>query len=148
MQKQTAETIKSVDYGYLINEIAHILTLSMNSVLKSLGLTFPRFRIICFLCEHPDIEVCQRDLEILLCIRASSISSLVEKLLENGHVTTSRSGKFTRLHITDKGKSVYKLLGDKKNEVDEILLSGMTNEQRSSLLSLLTILKMNLVNIQ
>ena len=81
-------------------------------------------------------DVNQRDLEHALGIKASSVSSLVRNLEQKGLIYSERLPQDTRnkrILLTEKGLQLRDMLDRTRDQAEDALIAGLTEEQVETL---------------
>lgn len=94
-------------------------------------------------------KVCQRDVERVLNLRPSSVSTLISNLTAEGYVMRTSSEGDARvkyIELTPKGEELCLKNRELMDKCDEIIQSALNAEERASLQSLLLKIMKNLDN--
>lgn len=125
------------DIGFLITNISYAVRQYFDKCFSDYDVTYPQSRVLTRLFRQLGKEnVNQRDLEYALGIKASSVSSLVRNLEQKGFIRCERLPQDTRnkrVILTEKGMEVQKVLADARNQAEENMVKGLTEEQQELL---------------
>ncbi len=125
------------DIGFLITNISYAVRQYFDKCFSDYDVTYPQSRVLTRLFRQLGREdVNQRDLEYALGIKASSVSSLVRNLEQKGFIRCERLPQDTRnkrVILTEKGMEVQKVLADARNQAEENMVKGLTEEQQELL---------------
>ncbi len=104
-------------------------------------------RIICFISDHHDEDVFQRDIESTFSITRSAASKAVDILVARGLIQRSPveyDARLKKLSLTPEGSKVTTLLEDNHNALNEIMAKGFTKEEFDNLTDYLIRIRKNL----
>lgn len=125
------------DIGFLITNISYAVRQYFDKCFSDYDVTYPQSRVLTRLFRQLGKEnVNQRDLEYALGIKASSVSSLVRNLEQKGFIRCERLPQDTRnkrVILTEKGMEVQKVLADARNQAEENMVKGLSEEQQELL---------------
>lgn len=91
--------------------------------------------------------IVQKDLERTMKLRGSSITSLLQGLERKGFISRStgnEDGRTKRVDITEKGRAVIEEVESSFQELERLLVEGMSEEEKAIYLRLLRISYRNL----
>ncbi|MFP3728833.1 MarR family winged helix-turn-helix transcriptional regulator [Priestia filamentosa] len=131
--------------GYLIQQISHLVIQLHNEKLEREGVTSSQERLLTLL--YIKNGATQSELQQDLLIKPSSVTKLVDVLERKGLVTRISGGKdarVKRIHLTEKGKLLEEELWSIKNEMEAQIGKSLSEEQHSSLVNLLHVIKKDL----
>ena len=87
-------------------------------------------------------EIVQKDLERTMKLRGSSITSLLQGLERKGFISRStgnEDGRTKLVDITEKGRAVIEEVESSFQELEQLLVEGMSEEEKATFLHLLRI---------
>lgn len=124
---------KNLDIGYMITNISYGIRQYFGNLFAEYDVTYPQSRVLTRLFSKLGKgDVNQRDLEYALGIKASSVSSLVRNLEQKGLITCERLPQDTRnkrILLTEKGMQLRDCLEKARNQAENALVEGLTEEQ-------------------
>lgn len=106
-----------------------------------------RGQILCFLCDHKDQELYQRDVEELFCIRRSTASHFLKALEQEGMIlrqSVPRDARLKRLTPTERALGLHEEFRQKSRQLEEILSGGLTEEEVAQFLAVARKIRRNL----
>lgn len=136
----------SAHFGPLLGYCDHQVHKFMNRLLREYDVTPMQCRTLVFLRDVKD-EVNQKTLEKFLMVKPSTVNGIVDRLEEKGMLrrTTSREdGRCRILVLTEAGMRFYDNFLAAEQQVNERLECGFSEEERETLIGLLTRLARNL----
>jgi DNA-binding MarR family transcriptional regulator len=131
--------------GYLIKQSQHAFRACMDRQLRRLNLTASQYALMTAIDETPGSS--GAELARLCFIKPQSVSGLVDGLLEQKLIdrTSSRThGRIIEVRLTALGRERLRKAEVRVRALEEIMLVGMTTEQRSSLSTMLRLCVENL----
>lgn len=127
------EKNQNPDIGYMITNISYGIRQYFGNLFAEYDVTYPQSRVLTRLFARLGKgDVNQRDLEYALGIKASSVSSLVRNLEQKGLITCERLPQDTRnkrILLTEKGMQLRDCLEQARNQAENALVEGLTEEQ-------------------
>ena len=133
-RQKKVDNTENPDIGYMITNISYGLRQYFDRLYANYDITYPQSRVLTRLFSQLDKgDVNQRDLEYALGIKASSVSSLVRNLEQKGFVRCERVPEDTRnkrVLLTEKGLEVRYLLDNARDQAEEALVKGLSDEQQ------------------
>ena len=125
------------DVGYMITNISYAIRQYFGNLFSEYGITYPQSRVLTRLfAQMGKGDVNQRDLEHALGIKASSVSSLVRNLEQKGLIYSERLPQDTRnkrILLTEKGLQLRDRLDRTRDQAEDALIAGLTEEQVETL---------------
>lgn len=88
--------------------------------------------IMCYLCEHPNSELCQHDIEHVFCIRRSTTSRFLTMLEECGLVERHSAPNDARRKLivpTPKALSIYAQILQRQEELEDCITENISPEE-------------------
>ena len=131
--------------GYLIKQSQQAVRTSMDQELRRLDLTTSQYALMTAIDETPGSS--GAELARLCFITPQSVSELVNGLLEQKLIerTSSKThGRVIEVRLTTLGRERLRRAEVRVRALEEIMLVGMTTEQRSSLSNMLRLCVENL----
>src|SRR5579862_6227194 len=131
--------------GYLIKQSQQAVRTSMDQELRRLNLTTSQYALMTAIDETPGSS--GAELARLCFITPQSVSGLVDGLLEQKLIerTSSKThGRVIEVRLSTLGRERLRKAEVRVRALEEIMLVGMTTEQRSSLSSMLRLCVENL----
>ena len=89
-------------------------------------------QIMGFLCDHPERELYQRDVEEIFCIRRSTASRFLRDLEDGGLLrreSVESDARLKKLVPTRKAMDVHENFKRKTQEIEAMLTEGLTPEE-------------------
>lgn len=103
-------------------------------------ITANNVRIICYLYDHQNQDIYQKDLEATFGITRSTASKVLQLMEQKGMILrlpVSQDARLKKLVLTDWTKELHHQLRQNADEMDQNLLAGFTPEEEKQLLSYL-----------
>ncbi len=124
----------------LIYFVAHKCAIYCDNNFKKFGMTFTQSVLLFLIDKFGDRDLCQKDIENLLGVKGSSITSLVNNTSKKGlieRIPCATDGRKYYIKLTDKGKNVIKEMRSsfKENKID--LFKELTDEEKQQLIDIL-----------
>lgn len=122
------------DYGYHIQKLGKNIKYLADENLIKHGITFEQVRVMRFLdgysCDNP---ANQKDVEIMFELKRSSVTNILQNMEKHGLVTRSGDvldGRIKKVWLTEKGKELYLHLRSYLVMLEEVIVQGMTEEEK------------------
>jgi DNA-binding MarR family transcriptional regulator len=135
--------MKTDSYEYVQNiiKVVHRLKVHLDNVLAPYGITGQQARVLELIYAHSQNTqvVCHKDIEEMLGLRASSVSSLIQGLEKRGLILR-RSGSDARrkqLELTEKGALLHTEMWTVFTQAQDSIVRAMSEEEKKTFLSLL-----------
>ncbi len=117
------EEIKNSDIGFLFKKVDEKLSQHVNTVVSSLGITFPQLRVLGFINEAENQETTQKEIETFLEVSHPTTNGIIKRLEAKEFLTTQLTVKNGRMSktvaITKKGQEICKSdIADRKSMED------------------------------
>lgn len=131
----------------MFRHIHNLFELDFNRQLKKIGLTVSQIEILRFLEKTEKKEVHQKDIEQFLNLKNPTVTGLLQRMEEKGfiEITVSKTDKRARCVIsTQKAMDNKKAMKRHHQEMERILVQGMTKEEIHELRRLLQMVWRNL----
>ncbi len=135
----------------LYDIIAHKLTVFQNRLLEKLGITQQQSRLMFFLHFHSAERLNQKDLESFMHLSAASVTSLIANLERHGYVERNVSetdGRVKLIRLTEKGEETLPAIDETLKQMDEIVMGGLTEEEKSYMEEMLLRVDRNIMERQ
>lgn len=132
--------------GYLIQQLSHLLEQLYNKNLTREDLSISHARVLYLLARNNGMT--QSELQQGLLIKASSITKLIDILVQKGLVkreTSQEDARIKRIYLTDEGRAKEHKLDQIRESTEARLLNILSDDERKSLIYLLKSIKKNLV---
>jgi len=124
--------------GYELKRVQHDLRLGMDGTLKELDMTAPQYAALSVLAEEPGLSnaaLARRSFvtpqtmnQILVRLEAAG---LVERHAHPEH------GRVLQAHLTEEGERLRQKCAERVDTIEELMVSGLSEDERSALLGLL-----------
>jgi len=135
--------------GFLVNDIARLISAEYNRMMKPLGLTRAQWRVIVHL--HREDGLTQVELARLLGTGKVAVGGLVNRLEKSGWVKRRidpDDRRANRVFLTEKGHAIEGDMMSTGRILTTRILSGLSEEERRRLTELLLVVKQSLVEIE
>lgn len=127
-----------------IGMISRALDLINNIEFKELDLTRGQYLYVVRICENPGII--QEKLAEMLKVDRTTVGRSIQKLEQNGFIEKRNdeyNRKIKKLFPTEKGRYVFSLIIRENEHSDRVALTGLSEEEVRTLLSLLERVRKN-----
>ena len=124
------------DIIFLIKYLGKLLDKDLDARLSEFDLTGQQGRILFYIAKRTNIcklEVHQNDIEQEFHLSKSTVSGLVKRMEKKGVISIEKQHPYAVLKPSEKGECIIHQLIDKKTDVDNKLMSGLTKEQQTIL---------------
>ena len=137
--------------GYEIKALSNLLR---RKVLESAGsgegddFTEMQVKVLGFLAQNRDQEICQKDIEEAFYIRRSTASRLLKRLEAQGFIvrqSVERDARLKRVTTTPKADALCQQVMERIDHVETMLTKGLTQEETDRFLATVEKLKRNLM---
>jgi DNA-binding MarR family transcriptional regulator len=128
--------------GYLIQQIAHLSEQLYNKNLANEDISISHAKVIYHLYQNDGMT--QSELQQDLLIKASSITKLIDVLVEKGLVqraTSHEDARIKRIYLTDEGRKKEKNLYKISENTEASLLSTLSESECKELICMLKSIK-------
>ncbi|MGB8451025.1 MAG: MarR family transcriptional regulator [Anaerocolumna sp.] len=144
------EHLKPVEnYGYYIQRLAKSIKYLADENLVKQNITIEQIKIIRFLRENnEDASAYQKDVELFFNIKRSSVTSILQNMEKNGLLTREvikTDARVKRVRLTEKGRELSIILKGFIMHLEEVIVEGMTEEEKDTFKRLL---KKSLDNVE
>lgn len=135
--------------GFLVSDIARLMGVEYNRIMKPMGLTTPQFRMIMQLQRQDGVT--QSSLANILAVGKVSTSGLIDRLEQSGWIERRADPNDRRsnlIYLTDKGHNIEPRMLDTGKTLTKKTLRNLDAKQRSTLIDLLVTVKANLLEVE
>lgn len=142
------KSVQSEDYGAYIIRLSKRIKYLADDNLSKHNITLEQVKIISFLDSHSDSYVYQKDIETEFGIKRSSVTSIMQNIEKNGWITREgdqSDARIKKVLLTEKGRILSRLLKDYIDNLEAVLVSGMTAEEKEMFIYLM---KKSLNNVE
>ncbi len=134
------------EIGFLIKVISERMKTIGDNDLKEHDLTFSQMQVLVVLERHEG-TIAQKEIEKILDVSHPTIVGLINRLEDKGFVSsrtdeTDRRSKI--VYLTDKARALGKTMREARNQAEKELLNGLSDEEQTTLNSLLRKLYANI----
>lgn len=132
-------TVDTTDVIYLLKLITDRATVLFSEHVE-IPLTSAQTRVLMYLERCSGGPVSQKELEQYLHVSHTTAKGLLQRLEEKGYVRTafdSEDGRVKNAYLTEKSRQQRELLSGSVKALQEQMLSGLSEEERSELRRLL-----------
>ena len=135
--------------GFLVSDIARLINVEYNNIMKPIGLTSPQFRMIMQLQREDGVT--QSRLANILAVGKVSISGLIDRLEQSGWIERRPEPNDRRsnlIFLTNKAQEIEARMLETGKSLTKQTLKNLTAKQRTDLVDLLIIVKDNLLEVE
>jgi DNA-binding MarR family transcriptional regulator len=135
--------------GFLVSDIARLIGVEYNRIMKPMGLTTPQFRMIMQLQREDGVT--QSHLAKLLAVGKVSTSGLIDRLEQSGWIERRADPNDRRsnlIYLTDQGHAIEDHMLDTGKALTKQTLKNLSAKQRNDLIDLLVTVKENLLEVE
>ncbi len=135
--------------GFLVSDIARLIGVEYNRIMKPMGLTTPQFRMIMQLQRQDGVT--QSHLANILAVGKVSTSGLIDRLEQSCWIERRPDPNDRRsnlIYLTDKGHNIESRMLDTGKALTKQTLKNLDTKQRSTLIDLLLTVKTNLQEVE
>jgi MarR family transcriptional regulator, transcriptional regulator for hemolysin len=141
-------TLRDLRLGFLMHDVPRLRRVVFDDFMKPLGVTRSQWWVLAFLSRHDGMI--QSDLADMLELGKAALGGLVDRLELSGLVERRLDDidrRVKRVYLTSKGTHIVKEMSVKGDEMSEVILQGLSLEQRKALTNMLQSVKTNLLEI-
>ena len=145
-QKPSAD--RDLKIGFLIHDVSRLRRNTFDHFMKPLGITRSQWWVIAHLSRKDGMM--QTELATLLDIGKVTLGGLVDRLDEAGWIERRQDvadRRAKRVYLTAKSIEVLREMRGVERMLNRSVLRGLNNEERDTLVELLTRVKANLVTV-
>jgi len=127
--------------GVLLHQASNNIARILDRQTAEYNITGKQGRILGYLAHRPNDLVCQRDIEKLIGIRRSSVSSMIDNLEKNGFIERKpleSDARIRCLFLTKKGQETHEVIFKKIIDIENKIKSLFTEEEIGKLSDLLS----------
>jgi MarR family transcriptional regulator, repressor for mepA len=135
-------------FQFYIRNIGHSIKRILDERLIPYDITNQQARIVGYIGDNKrnGNNITQKDVEIVMGLKGSSITSLMQGLERKGFILRSSSlsdARAKELSLTSKGEELINEFNEVFDETEVRITQGMTEEQRKTFLQMLQIVNKN-----
>ena len=137
--------------GFVIRRMSNLLRRKLMEVAPPpqdrQGVTETEGQIMGFLCDHPELELYQRDVEEVFCVRRSTASRFLQNLEADGMLrreSVPRDARLKRLVPTQKALAIHAEFEGVDRHLERLMTQGLTEEEVSCFLHVACKIQQNL----
>ena len=148
-QHALEKKILNRNIGFLVSDIARLIGVEYNRIMKPMGLTTPQFRMIMQLQREDGVT--QSRLANILAVGKVSTSGLIDRLEQSGWIERRPDPNDRRsnlIYLTDQAHAIEKRMLDTGKSLTKQTLKNLTPTQRTDLIDLLITVKENLLEVE
>ena len=126
--------------GFLFKQINTVYEKDINNQLKGIGITSSQCEVLDYLFHCDKEEVNQRDIEKALNLKNPTVTGLLQRLDEKGHVLIVPNAKDKRkknVYLTEKAYDIQRRMEADRRRIDKNLTLGMTRREVQALQKML-----------
>ena len=139
---------KQDEIGFLVYKIQNSFRSQMDTQFKKYDLTFTQSQVLRFL-EETEGQATQQQLQKKMNVSHPTMVGIIQRLEKNGFVevtTDENDRRYKVVHLTGKQEQLKADLRNKKNELNNKMISNITDEEVDELIRLLTVMNENIGN--
>jgi DNA-binding MarR family transcriptional regulator len=140
--------LRDLRLGFLMHDVPRLRRVVYDDFMKPLGVTRSQWWVLAYLSRHDGMI--QSDLADMLELGKAALGGLVDRLESSGLVERRPDDidrRVKRVYLTSKGTHIIKEMRVKGDEMNEVILQGLSLEQRKALTTMLQSVKANLLEI-
>lgn len=135
--------------GFLTSDIARLIGVEFNRIMKPMGLTTPQFRMIMQL-QRKD-GVTQSHLANKLVVGKVAMGGLIDRLEKSNWIERRADPKDRRsnlIFLTEKGHGIESRMLETGTELTRQTLKNLSTKERTNLIDMLITVKQNLLAVE
>lgn len=135
--------------GFLVHDVSRMRRTLFDQAVKPLGLTRSQWWVLANLSRHDGGGMVQTELAKLLDVGKVTVGGLIDRLEVSGHVERRADAgdrRAKRIHVTEKGYGVINAMTKVGNELNDVILEGISPERVKIAEDVLHDIKENLRN--
>jgi len=124
----------------LAYRVAHLCELRQNALLKQYGVTHQQTQLLAYIYARPSLTVVQKDLEVALKLKSSSVTQQLNILERAGlilRVPCNLDRRAKRLVVTEKAAALHEAFLGSLLAVDKAMCDGLDEGEKKQLHKLL-----------
>lgn len=132
--------------GFLLHDVSRLRRVVFDKYVEPLGITRSQWWVIAYLGRHDGMI--QTDLADVLELGKAALGALIDRIEASGLVERRFDAvdrRVKRLFLTKKGSQVIKEMRLKSHEMSDLILRGLSEADRNTLVNHLTLIKSNLL---
>ncbi len=134
--------------AFHIRQICHLISRHFdNSGVFSDEITRAQGQIIRYLCENPDRDIYQRDIEAAFGSRRSTVSVILSSMEAGGFIerrSVDYDARLKRIVVTDKAAALHEKIKNEFDSYDMLMLKGITPEEQRVFFAVMDKIKKNI----
>ena len=137
-------------FGYLVHDVSRIRRTVMDLIMRPYGITRSQWSVLSALSRGGNNGMMQVDLARLMEVGKVTVGGLVDRLEASGHVerrADASDRRAKRVFITERGFEVIQLMVKVSSDVNQRILSGLTDQEVESAEKVLSVVKKNLKEV-
>jgi len=135
--------------GFLIHDISRLRRVVVDEMMRPLGGTRSQWWVLAYLTHHDGMS--QTELAKVLGLGKAALGGLIDRLEISGFIARKSSEndrRINRVFLTAQGKKIARVMYTRSNKLTNLMLNGLTKEERNILTRKLTLIKTNLHKVQ
>lgn len=125
----------STEFGLVLRSINNLLmraTMQQAKKINADNCTIMHGWILCYLYEHKNENVYQRDIEREFYITRSAVTSLVKSMEKYGYIErleVEHDARLKQIVITELGEAMHKKIVESVKQLDKEMINGVSDEE-------------------
>jgi len=139
------------ELGLILKRIFHEMKKNADRNMKDFELTMSQFMILDYIGSFPPGQASQRDIEHHFKLKHPTVSGILKRLERNGFVTFAVNEDDRRIKdvaLTGKIKTVKERICVSKDQIDEKMVTGLSEEEVEVLKALLNRVLNNITDME
>lgn len=135
----------------LIKAVSNSFERTINNDFAEMKLTASQSYVLCFIFSCGNREINPRDIEMRCHLKKPTVSGILKRLYEKRLIEilpSDRDNRFKQIRLTERFMEHKELVDKKISEVEEILLTGISQEEKEQTRLILSKMLDNLNNIK
>lgn len=148
MAKETQSGDRPLQHGFLIHDVSRLRRTVMDRQMKPMGITRSQWWVLTNLSRHEGDALTQVELARLLDVGKVTVGGLIDRLEENGLVERmpdAQDRRVRRIAVSAKGRSLVEEMQSVAMDVNDASMKGVSEEERKTLIKVLSKMKENLL---
>lgn len=117
----------------MIDFVSHLINNYHNTLLEQYKITTKQAKVLSYLKRNQGEEILQKDIEEFFFLRSSTVTSVMQNLEKAGYIeryTNTTDKRMKRIIITDKGNEVFVNCSRIKDQLEQHVLDGWSQEEK------------------
>ena len=134
--------------GFLMHDVSRLRRTVFDDFMKPLNVTRSQWWVLAYLSRHDGMI--QSDLASVLELGKAALGSLIDRLEASGLVrrgADESDRRAKRVYLSNPGSQLIKEMQTRSHEMSELILEGLSDDERRTLVDLLVRVKQNLLTI-